>query len=44
MAEENVILEFVLKEIYGIRKHFIEEIKQNELISEEQKNVCKILF
>ena len=44
MAEENVILEFVLKEIYGIRKHFNEEIKQNELISEEHKNVCKILF
>ena len=40
MTEENISQEFRLKNIQG----FIEEIKQNELISKKYKNVCKTLY
>ena len=43
MTEENIGQEFKLKEIEKIRNHFIQEIKQNELISKKHKKVCKIL-
>ena len=43
MAEENIIQEFRLKEIDKTRNYFIEEIKQNELISKKHKSVCRIL-
>ena len=34
---------FRLKNINKARKYFLEEIKQNELISKKQKNVCRTL-
>ena len=43
MTEENIGQEFQLKEIEKIRNYFIQEIKQNELISKKHKKVCKIL-
>ena len=43
MAEENIDQEFRLKEIDEKRNNFIEEIKQNELISQNHKKICKIL-
>ena len=43
VAEENISQEFRLKEINKTRNYFIEEIKQNELISKNYKKVCKIL-
>ena len=36
MTEVNISQEFALKEIDKIRNNFIEEIKQNELISKKQ--------
>ena len=36
MTEVNISQEFTLKEIDKIRNYFIEEIKQNELISKKQ--------
>ena len=35
--------EFRFKETEKARNHFIEKIKQNELISKKHKHVCKIL-
>ena len=43
MIEENVSQEFKLKNIDDIRKYFIREIKQNELMSKKYKNVCTTL-
>ena len=43
MAEENIDQEFRLKEIDEKRNNFVEEIKQNELISRNHKKICKIL-
>ena len=43
MLEENIYQEFRLEKIDEIRNYFIEEINQNELMSEKHKNVCKIL-
>ena len=42
-AEENIGQEFRLKKIDKTWNYFINEIKQNELISEKHKKVCKIL-
>ena len=42
MFEENISQEFRLKNIDERRNYFIEEIKQNELISKKDKKVCKI--
>ena len=44
MTEENISQEFRLKNIDEKIKGFIEEIKQNELISKKYKNVCKALY
>ena len=35
--------EFKLKEMAKTRNYFMEEIKQNELISKKHKKLCKIL-
>ena len=43
MVEENVSQEFRLKNIDETGKYFLEEIKQNELISKMHKKVCTIL-
>ena len=43
MAEENISQEFGSKEIDKTRTYFIEEIKQNYLLSKKHKKVCKIL-
>ena len=42
MIEENIIQEFRFKEIDEQRNYFIEEIKQNELISKKHKKICRI--
>ena len=43
MTEENIGQEFRLKEIDEKLNCFIQEMKQNELISKKHKKVCKIL-
>ena len=43
MAEENVSLEFRLKNIGETRNYLIEEINQNELMSKKHKKVCTTL-
>ena len=43
MAGEKISQEFRSKEIDKTRNYFIEDIKQNELISKKHKKVCKIL-
>ena len=42
MIEEKIDQKFRLKEIDEKRNYFIEEIKQNELISKKYKKVQKI--
>ena len=42
MAEKSISKKFRLKEIDKTRSYFIEEIKQNELISKKHKKFCKI--
>ena len=43
MSEENIILEFRLKNIDETRNYFIKEINQNELMSEKHKKVYEVL-
>ena len=43
MAEENISQEFRLKNIDEARNYFLEEIKQNELMSKKHKNTCTTL-
>ena len=43
MAEENISQEFRLKNIDETIIFFLEEIRQNELISRKHKKVCTIL-
>ena len=43
MVEENIIQEFRLKNIDETRNYFLEEIKQNELMSKKHKKVCTTL-
>ena len=43
MAEENTSQEFRLKKIDETRSHFIEDIKQNDLMSKKHKKVCLVL-
>ena len=43
MVEENISQEFRLKSIDETRNYFLEEIKQNELMSKKHKKVCKTL-
>ena len=40
MFEENISQEFRLKNIDETRNYFLEEIKQNELMSKRHKKVC----
>ena len=42
ITEENIGQEFRLKDIDEKRNYFIEEIKQNELVSKNHKKICKI--
>ena len=44
MAEENINRKFRLKSIDETRNYFLEEIKQNELMSKKHKKVCKTLY
>ena len=43
MVEENISQEFRFKNIDGSRNYFVEEIEQNELISQEHKKVFTTL-
>ena len=43
MAEENLSQEFTLKNTDETRNYFLEEIKQNELMSKKHKKVCTSL-
>ena len=43
MAEENISQEFKLKNIDKTSNYFLEEIKQNELMSGKHKKVCATL-
>ena len=43
MIEENISQEFRLKNLDGTRNYFLEEMKQNELMSKKHKKVCKTL-
>ena len=43
MTEENISLEIILKNIDETMNYFIEEIKQNELMSKKHKNICTTL-
>ena len=43
MAEENISQEFRLKNIDETIIFFLEEIRQNELVSRKHKKVCTIL-
>ena len=43
MCKGNISQEFRLKNIDETRNYFLEEIKQNELISKKHKNVCVTL-
>ena len=43
MTEENISQEFRLKNMDEARNYFLEEIKQNELMSKKHKKVCKTL-
>ena len=43
MVEENINQEFKLKNIDETRNYFLEEIKQNELMSKKHKKVCLTL-
>ena len=43
MSEENINQEFKLKNIDETRNYFLEEIKQNELMSKKHKKVCTTL-
>ena len=43
LVEENISQEFRLKTKDETRNYFIEEIKQNKLMSKKYKNVCMAL-
>ena len=43
MSEENISQEFRLENIYETRNYLIEEIVLNELMSNEDRNVCTAL-
>ena len=43
MAEENICEEFRLKNMDETRNYFLEEVKQNELISKNHKKICTTL-
>ena len=43
MAEGNISQEFKLKNVVEIKNHLIEEINENELMSEKHKKICATL-
>ena len=43
MGEDNISQEFILKYIDETRNYFLEKIKQSELMSRKQKNICATL-
>ena len=43
MLEENISKEFKLKNIEEIKKYFMQEINQNELMSKKRKKVSRVL-
>ena len=43
MPEENMNQQFRLEKIEEIRNYLVEEINQNELMSQKHKKVCRIL-
>ena len=43
MVEENISQEFRLKNINETKNYFLEEIKQNELMSRKRKKVCRTI-
>ena len=43
MTEENISQEFRLKNIDKTKNYFIKEIYQNELTSDNHKNICVTL-
>ena len=44
MAQEKIEKEFRLKEIDKKITYFIEEIKQDEVLSKKHKKICRILL
>ena len=44
MAEENICEEFRLKNMDETRNYFLEEVKQNELMSKNHKKICATLL
>ena len=44
MVQHNISQELRLKNIDETRNYFIEEIKQNEFMSEKHKNVCTLNY
>ena len=43
MFDENISQEFILRNINETRNYFLEEIQQNESISEKHKKICTTL-
>ena len=43
MEEENICQKFRLKNLEGIKKYFIKEIDQSELMKKKHKKVCTTL-
>ena len=43
MTKENISQKFRLKNMDETSNYFLEEIKQNDLISKEPKEVCRVL-
>ena len=44
MTEKNISQEFRMRNIDEIRKYFIEEIKQNDLLSRKKKQKSSVRF
>ena len=44
MTQENIIQEFLLKNIDEIRNYFVEEINQCELMSKKHKKIFRVLM
>ena len=44
MTQENIIQEFLLKNIDEIRNYFVEEINQYELMSKKHKKIFRVLI
>ena len=44
MTQENIIQEFLLKNIDEIRNYFVEEINKYELMSKKHKKIFRVLM